>query len=84
MTLAKVQPFCKIYGLNIRVHSLNSKKFLPHIVKEKNICLYLSKNRFCVIWNLDRRTSSLGGVKEIERRWIRRDSEKRCFIKTSG
>ena len=84
MTLAKVQPFCEKYGPVISAYNLNTMRKVPQTKKEKNICLYLSKNHFCVNWKLNRRTSSLGGVKEIERRWIRRDSEKRCFIKTSG
>ena len=50
MTLAKVQPFFRIYDLDIGVYNLNSKRILPWTVKEKNNCLYFYKNHSSVTW----------------------------------
>ena len=80
MTLARVQPFCKKYGLDIGVHNLNIKRVLPWTVKEKNICLYLYKNHFCVIWNTNRRTSLLDGVKELENNFRYEETQKKTII----
>ena len=67
MTLAKFQPLCMKYGLDIGVCNLNSKRILPQTVKQKIICLYLYKNRFCVLWKLNRRSSLLDAVFEFEK-----------------
>ena len=66
MTLAENQPFCSKHGLDISVHSLNSKRILPQINRKKNICLYFHKNHLCVIWKLNRGTKPLDAVVEIE------------------
>ena len=50
MTLSKVQPFCRTY----------------RTFRQKNNCLYLHKNHFCVLWKLNRRTNFLDAVAEIE------------------
>ena len=48
MTLAKIQPFCKKY--NIDLGYFNGKQVKPVSVKERHKCLYLHNNHFCCIW----------------------------------
>ena len=39
---------------------------VPRSVCERNICLYIHKILYCVIWSKNRRVSLLNGVQEIE------------------
>ena len=66
LMLARVQPFCTQYELDLGVYILNNKRLLPRTVKERNIFIYLHENRFCAIWELDRETKLLDAVDEIE------------------
>ena len=66
MTLARVQSFSKKYKLKRRVFKLNTGRIIPETVRERNICLYLHKNHFCVTWKLNRKTGLLESIKEIE------------------
>ena len=50
MTLARIQPFCKKYNINIGIYKQNEKRILPRTITEKSKGLYLHKNHFCVIW----------------------------------
>ena len=65
MTLAKVQQFCIIYGLDLGVYDLNSKKILPFTVKKKQMLALIQEPFLC---NLEkkRKTSLIHAVKEVE------------------
>ena len=54
------------YGFDIGVYNLSSERILPRAVKQKNFGLYLYKKHFCVLWKLNRRTSLLDAIVEIE------------------
>ena len=47
MTLAKVQPFCNRYGLDIGVFNLNSKRVLPWTVEEKKLFVFIQEPFLC-------------------------------------
>ena len=67
MTQCRIPEFCKRYELDIGIYNLNSERILPWTVKQKNICVYIHKKHYCVIWKENRKDSLLNGVNEIER-----------------
>ena len=67
MTRCRIPEFCKRYKIDIGIYNLNSERILPWTVKKKNICVYIHKNHYCVIWKKNRKDSSLNGVNEIEK-----------------
>ena len=66
MTQCRIPEFCKRYKIDIGIYDLNSERILPRKVRQKNICVYIHKNHYCVIWKRNRKDSSLNGVNEIE------------------
>ena len=67
MSRCRIPEFCKRYKIDIGIYDLNSKRILPWTVKQKNICVYIHKNHYCVIWKKNRKDSLLNGVEEIEK-----------------
>ena len=67
MTRCRIPEFCNRYKIDIGIYNLNSKRILPWSVKQKNICVHIHKNHFCVIWKKNRRDSLLNGAQEKER-----------------
>ena len=66
MARCRIPEFCKRCKIDIGIYDLNSKKILPRTVKQKNICVYIHRNHYCVIWKKNRKDSLLNGVQEIE------------------
>ena len=66
LTVAKFQPFCRKYNLDIGVYNLRKCTILPESVKERNICLPFYKSHFCAIQKLNRKTSLLKPIDEME------------------
>ena len=66
MTRCRIPKFCKRYKIDIGIYDHNSKRILPWTVKQKNICVHIHKNHYCVIWKKNRRDSLLNGVQKIE------------------
>ena len=60
MTLARIQPFCKKYEIDLGY--FNGKEVWPRTVKERKQCLYLHNNHFCCIWG----DSLKKAVEEVE------------------
>ena len=67
MTLGRVQPFFRNYNLDLAVYQLNKGRIFPETVKKGNICLYLHKDQFCVKGKLNRKTSLLDWIDEIDK-----------------
>ena len=67
MTQCRIPEFCKRYKIDIGIYYLKTKRILPQTVKQKNICVYIHKNHYCVIWKKNRKDSLLNGVNEVER-----------------
>ena len=65
MTSAKIQPFCKKYGINFGVYNINQQEILPRCVTERRLCLIIHENHFCVIWKT-KKTSFTDAIKELE------------------
>ena len=66
MARCRIPEFCKRYKIDIGIYDLNNGRILPRTVKQKNICVYIHENHYCVIWKKNRRDSLLNGVQEIE------------------
>ena len=66
MVRCRIPEFCKRYKIDIGIYDLNSKRILPQTVKQKNICVYIHKNHYCVIWKKNGKDSLINGVQEIE------------------
>ena len=45
---------------------LKVKGYVPRSVKQRDVCVYVQKNHFCVFWKENRKDASLNGVEEIE------------------
>ena len=67
MTRCRIPEFCKRYKIDIGIYDLNNKRILPQTVKQKNICVHIHKNHYCVIWKKNRKDSLLNGVDEIDK-----------------
>ena len=66
MPRCRIPEFCKRYKIDIGIYDLINGRILPRTVKQKNICVYIHKNHYCVIWKKNRRDFLLNGVNEIE------------------
>ena len=66
MSRCRIPEFCKRHKIDIGIYDLNSKRILPWTVKQKNICVHIHRNHYCVIWKKNRKDSLLNGVQEIE------------------
>ena len=51
---------------DIEIYDLKSKQTLYRPVIQRNMCLYIQKNQYCVLWKKNRKDSLLNGVGEIE------------------
>ena len=67
MARCRIPELCKRYKIDIGIYYLKTKRILPQTVKQKNICVYIHKNHYCVIWKKNRKDSLLNGVEEIDR-----------------
>ena len=49
-------------------YDLKSKRINPTSVKQRDVCVYIQENLFCVIWKKkNRKDTLLNGVEEIEK-----------------
>ena len=67
ITRCRIPEFYTRYKIDIGIYDLNSKRILPRNFKQKNICVHIHKNHYCVIWKRNRKDSLLNGVNEVER-----------------
>ena len=67
MSRCRIPEFCNRYKIDIGIYDLNSKRILPWTVKQKNICVHIHRNHYCVIWKKNRKDSLLNGVNEIDK-----------------
>ena len=66
MSRCRIPVFCERYKIDIGIYDLNSKRILPRTVKQKNICVHIHRNHYCVIWKKNRKDSLPNGVQEIK------------------
>ena len=67
MARCRIPEFCERYKMDIGIYYLKTNRILPQTVKQKNICVYIHKNHYCVIWKKNRKNSLLNGVNEIDK-----------------
>ena len=58
-----------LYEIDFVIFDPKSKRIFPRTVKEKDICVFIHKIQYCVIWRKNRKTSLLNGVEEIDRKF---------------
>ena len=67
MTRCRIPEFCERYKIDIGIYDLKSKRILPRTVKQRDKCVHIHNNQYCVIWKKNRKNSLLNGVEEIDR-----------------
>ena len=67
MPRCRIPEFCKRYKIDIGIYDLNNQRILPRTVKQRDICVHIHKNHYCVIWKKNRKDSLLKGVDEIDK-----------------
>ena len=50
MTRCRIPEFCEGFRIDIGVFNPKSKRILPRTVKQKDICVHIQTNQYCVIW----------------------------------
>ena len=69
-TRCRLPKFCERYKKDTGIYDLKSKRILPSSVKERNICLYIHKNHFCVFWKKNRNEFLVNGREDMARNFI--------------
>ena len=67
MTRCRIPEFCERYKIDIGIYDPKSQSILPRSVKQRNKCVHIHNNHYCVIWKKNGRESLLNGVEEIDR-----------------
>ena len=63
MSRCKIPEFCKRYKMDIGIYDLKKQGILPQTVKQKNICVHIHENHYCVIWKKNRKDRNFKYVK---------------------
>ena len=66
MARCRIPEFCKRYKIDIGIYDLNKQRILPRTVNQRDKCVHIHQNHYCVIWKKNRRDSLLNGVKEVD------------------
>ena len=67
MTRCRIPEFCERYKIDIGIYDLNKQRVLARTVKQRDICVHIHKNHYCVIWKKNRIDSLLNGVDEVDK-----------------
>ena len=67
MTRCRIPEFSERYKIDIGIDDRKSKRILPRNVKQRNICVYIHKNHYWVIWKKNRKDAILNVLEEIDR-----------------
>ena len=67
MTRCRIPDFCERYKIDIGIHDPKSKRIQPRTVKQRDKCVHIHKNLYCVICKKNRKDSLLNGVDEIDK-----------------
>ena len=67
MTRCKIPEFCEGCQKDIEIYDPKNKRILARSVKQRDVCVYIPKNQYCVIWNKNRKDALLNGIKQKER-----------------
>ena len=50
MNRCRIPEFCELYKIDIGVYDLKSKRILPRTVDQRDKCVHIHKNYYCVVW----------------------------------
>ena len=62
MTWWRIPEFGQRQKIDIAMYDLKSKRILPRSVKQRDVCVYIHKNHYCVIWKKNRNDALPNGV----------------------
>ena len=66
MSRCRIPEFCNRYKIDIGIYDLNKQRILPRTVNQRDKCVHIHRNHYCVIWKKNRKDSLLNGVKEVD------------------
>ena len=64
MTRCRIPKFCERNKIDIGIYDPKSKIILPRNVKQRDKCVHIHKNHYCVVWKESRKHSLLIGVED--------------------
>ena len=67
MTRCRIPKNCEQYKIVIGIYVVKSKRIFPRSVKQRDKCVYIHKNDYCVSWKKIKTDSLRIGVEEIDR-----------------
>ena len=67
MARCRIPGFCERYKIDIGIYDLKSKPILPRSLKKRDVCVYILKKPYCVVWKQNGKNALVKGVDEIER-----------------
>ena len=50
MTRCKIPKGCERFKIDIGIYDVKSKRQLPRSVEHGDVCVYIQRNPYCVIW----------------------------------
>ena len=68
-TRYRLPKFCERCKIHIGIYDIESKRILLRNVKQRDVCVYLQKNHYCVVRKKNGKDSLFNGVEEIERKF---------------
>ena len=57
MTRCRIPELCERYKIDFGIYDLKSKRIVPWSVKQRDVCVYIPKNHYCVIWTKIRKVA---------------------------
>ena len=66
-TRCRIPEFCERYKIDVGIYDLKSNWIFLRNVQQRDKCVYIHENHYCVIWKENRKDSLLNGIEEIDR-----------------
>ena len=67
ITRCRIPEFCQRDKIDVGRYDPKSKRKLPRIVKQREKCVHIHKNHYCVIWKKNRKDALQNGVEVVEK-----------------
>ena len=72
MTRCRIHEFCELYKMDIGIYDPKSKSLLPRNVEQRDICVHIRKNHYCVVWKTNRKDFLLNDAEVIYKKCKRK------------
>ena len=67
MSRCRIPEFFERNKIDIGIYDPKSNRILPRNVKQRDICVHIHKNHYCVIWKKNRKDALFNGAEEIDK-----------------